>query len=92
MRKDDDKVPIRDEFFLWCIILPNTFCNIPYCLEKYLAKGGVKDRKTSRICGGMLVSRLERSYGILRGGVGNYLNMIQLPSFSSLRYKRARII
>ena len=47
MQKDDDKVPSRDLFFLWCIIMPNTYCNIPYCLERYLAEGGLKDRKTS---------------------------------------------
>lgn len=64
MRKDGDKVPNLDLFFLWIIIIPNTFCNIPYCLEKYLADGGVMDRKASRICGGMFVTTLARSYGI----------------------------
>lgn len=47
MRKDVDKVPSLDVFYPWCIIMPNTFCNIPYCLAKYLAEGGFKDRKTS---------------------------------------------
>ena len=25
MRKDDDKVPSIDVFYLWCIMMPNTF-------------------------------------------------------------------
>lgn len=33
MRKDDDKVASLDVFYLWCIIMSSTFCNIPYCLE-----------------------------------------------------------
>lgn len=52
MRKDDDKVLRLDLFYLWSIITPNTFCNIPYYLAKYLTEGGVKERKTSRICRG----------------------------------------
>lgn len=35
MRKDEDKMPNHDVFYLWSIIMSNTFCNIPYCLEKY---------------------------------------------------------
>lgn len=29
MRKDDDKVPNLDVFYLWSIITPNTFCSLP---------------------------------------------------------------
>lgn len=76
MRKDDDKVPSLHVFYLWCIFMPNTFFNIPYFLVKYLADGGVKDQKTSRICGGMWVTKLARSYGIYERGARNYLTMM----------------
>lgn len=69
MCKDDDKVLTLDIFYLWSIITLDVFCNIPYCLAKYLGEGSVKDRITSKINGGMFVTRLARSYGILeRGG------------------------
>lgn len=92
MRKDDDKVPNLDLSFLWRIIIPNTFCNIPYCLAKYLAEGGVKDRNASRICGGMFVTKLVRSYGIFENGAGNFLFMIHTRPFSIILYKRDRIV
>ena len=92
MRRDDDKVPSRDVFFLWCILTPNQFCNIPYCLAKYLAESGVKERSTSKICGGMFITKLARSYGILEGRIGNQLTMVSQPAFSPLLYRRAKII
>lgn len=42
VRKDDDKVPNHDVFYLWSIITPNTFCILPYCIASYLAEGAVK--------------------------------------------------
>lgn len=39
MRKDDDKVPTLDIFYMWSIITPDVFCNLPYCMAKYLADG-----------------------------------------------------
>jgi len=79
MRKDDDKVPNLDVFYLWSIIMPNTFCNIPYCLARYLGDGAVKERKTSKINGGIFVTRLARSYGVMGRGLGNTLTMIPTP-------------
>lgn len=40
MRKDDDKVPTHDVFYLWSIITLDAFCNIPYYLAKYLGERG----------------------------------------------------
>lgn len=51
----------------------------------------MKDRKSSRICGGMFVCRMARSYGIFERGAGNFLTMMQTPPFNALLYKRARI-
>ena len=38
MRKDYDKVRNLDLFLLWCILIPDVFCNIPHCLAKFLAE------------------------------------------------------
>lgn len=54
-RKDDDKVPTLDVFYLWSINTPNTFFCIPYCIAVYLTEGVVKDRKTSKINGWMFM-------------------------------------
>lgn len=72
--------------------MPNTFCNIPYCLARYLGDGAVKERKTSKIYGGMFVTRLARSYGIMERGFGNMLTLIPTPPFSIMIYRRAMII
>lgn len=87
MRKDDDKFPTLDIFYLWCIIMPNTFCNIPYCLAKYLGEGVLKNHTTSKINGGMFITCLARTYGVLERGAGNFLTMVPTPSFSIMLYQ-----
>lgn len=51
MRKDDDKVPTLDIFYLWSIITLDAFCNLPCCIAKYLVEGAVKEKVTSKING-----------------------------------------
>ena len=92
MRKDDDKVPTLDIFYLWSIITLDVFCNLPYCLAKYLAEGAVKERITSKINGRMFVTKLARTYVILEQGAKNFLTMVPTPPFSITLYRRARII
>lgn len=65
MRKDAEKVPNVDVFFLRSILLPRVFCNIPHCVAEFLAERVGKDRKGAPICGGMLVTRLARLFGLL---------------------------
>lgn len=92
MRKDDDKVPNLDLFYLWSILTSGVFCNIPHCLEKFLVEKGAKDRKGSSICGGMFVTKLARSYGLFERGTRKFLTMMHTRPFSPLLYKRARIV
>lgn len=73
MRKDDDKAPNVDLFFLWSVLTPGVFCNITYYLVIFLAERRAKYRKGSRICGGMLVTKLARSYGLFERGARSFL-------------------
>ncbi|KAL7605091.1 hypothetical protein Lser_V15G17612 [Lactuca serriola] len=91
-RKDDDKVSNLDVFFLWSIITPDVFCNIPWCIASYLSEGAVKDRKTSRINGGMFVTRLANSFGLMNRGAWNFMTLIPTPPFNPILFRRARII
>ena len=92
MHKDDDKVPTLDIFYMWSIITTDIFCNLPYCLAKYLAEGAVKERITSKINGGMFFTKLARTYGILDQGAARVLTMIPSPPFSTTLFRRERII
>lgn len=76
MRKDDDKVLKLDLFFLWSILTLGIFCNIPHSLANFLAERGIKDRNESSICGGMLVTKLARLYGLFERGGGSFLTMM----------------
>ena len=92
MSKDDVKVPTLDIFYLWSIITAEVFCNLPYCLAKYLADGAVKENITSKINGGMFVTRLARSYGILDMQEAKALIVISPPPFSITLFRRERIV
>ncbi|GKB56315.1 hypothetical protein Tco_0912501, partial [Tanacetum coccineum] len=50
-----------DLYYLYCIYTPEVACNIPYWLAKYF-KGM---REKNLIYGGMLVTRIARSFGLL---------------------------
>lgn len=60
--------------------------------SKVLGGNGAKDRNGSSICGGMLVTRLARSYGFFERGAGSFLTMMHTRPFCVLLYKRTRII
>lgn len=92
MWKDDDNIPNLDVFYLWSIIIPNTFSDLPYCMTSYLADGAVKDRKTSKINGGMFMTRLAMFYGLMEQGAWNLMTVIPTPPFNIILFCRARII
>ena len=58
-RESTQKISAMDLFFLYCIYANGVTCNIPFWLVKYLKKD------KSVICGGMFVTRLARSFGLL---------------------------
>lgn len=35
-KKEGYCIPMLDIFFLWCIIIPHTFCHLPYCVVDFL--------------------------------------------------------
>lgn len=76
MRKDSEKVPNLDIYFLWGILTFGVFCNIPHCLATFMAERAAKDRKGAPICGGMLVTKLARSYGLFEIGARSFLTMM----------------
>lgn len=52
----------------------------------------MKNQTTSKINGGMSVTHLARSYGLLERGVGNMIIMVPTPPFTVMLYRRARIV
>ncbi|GJY52654.1 hypothetical protein Tco_0443501 [Tanacetum coccineum] len=62
-------------FYLYCIFGDGIVCNIPYWLAKYLKS--VKEK--SVIFGGMFVTRMARSFGLLTNELVSMLNREPLP-------------
>ncbi|GKA34367.1 retrotransposon ORF1 [Tanacetum coccineum] len=60
-KESTHRVTEIDLFYLYCIYSDELVCNIPYWLAKYMV--GVREK--SLICGGMFVTRIARSYGLL---------------------------
>ena len=65
-------VTSADLFYLYTIYSAEAFCNIPFWVANFL-NSGVVEREGDRIYGGMLVTRLARSYGILGHEIMRYL-------------------
>ncbi|GKA98007.1 hypothetical protein Tco_0825901 [Tanacetum coccineum] len=59
-----------DLFYLYCIFGEEVICNIPYWLAKYLKS----IRNKSVIFGGMFVTRIARSFGLLTNEMVSVLN------------------
>ncbi|GJY16473.1 hypothetical protein Tco_0386895 [Tanacetum coccineum] len=71
-RKDSTQRIIEiDLFYLYYIYAPWVVCNIPYGLTKYLK--GVRDKNF--ICGGMFVTRIARSFGLLTAEIVDVLSV-----------------
>ncbi|GJT30567.1 hypothetical protein Tco_0910842 [Tanacetum coccineum] len=64
-----------DLYYLYCIYTPEVACNIPYCLSKYLK--GVREKNL--IYGGMLVTKIARSFGLLTDELRDALSIEPLP-------------
>nr|GEX59778.1 retrotransposon Orf1 [Tanacetum cinerariifolium] len=60
-KKSTHRVTEINLFYLYCIYFDEVIYNIPYWLAKYM----VGMREKSLICGGMFVTRIARSYGLL---------------------------
>ncbi|GJU15627.1 hypothetical protein Tco_1143593, partial [Tanacetum coccineum] len=64
-----------DLYYLYCIYTPDVACNIPYWLYKYLM--AVRDKNL--IYGGMLVTKIARSFGLLTNEFRNALSIKPPP-------------
>ncbi|GJT19568.1 hypothetical protein Tco_0878274 [Tanacetum coccineum] len=69
-KETTNRVTEIDLFYLYCIFGEGVVCNIPYWLAKYLKS--VKDK--SVIFGGMFVTRIARSFGLLTNEMVSVLN------------------
>ncbi|GJX66044.1 hypothetical protein Tco_0300387 [Tanacetum coccineum] len=65
-----------DLFYLYCIYALGVGCNIPYWLTKYLK--GVRDKNF--IYGGMFVTRIARSFGLLTAEIVDVLS-VEPPAY-----------
>ncbi|GJT42201.1 hypothetical protein Tco_0942066 [Tanacetum coccineum] len=69
-KETTNRVTEIDLFYLYCIFGEGVVCNIPYWLAKYLK--GVRDK--SVIFGGMFVTKIARSFGLLTEEMVSVLN------------------
>ena len=68
------RITASDLFFLYTIYSQDVYCNIPFWVASYL-QGGVREKEGDKIYGGMFVTRLARSYGILKLEIMGYLSV-----------------
>ncbi|GJZ03453.1 hypothetical protein Tco_0536728 [Tanacetum coccineum] len=64
-----------DLYYLYCIYTPKVVCNIPYWLSKYLK--AIRDKNL--IYGGMFVTRIARSFGLLTNEMRDALSIEPPP-------------
>ncbi|GJW38423.1 hypothetical protein Tco_0064268, partial [Tanacetum coccineum] len=64
-----------DLYYLYCIYTPDVACNIPYWLYKYLMAA----RDKNLIYGGMLVTKITMSFGLLTNEFRNALSIKPPP-------------
>lgn len=76
-KKHDSKVTNLNLIFIWSILAPSIFCNIPYFLAKFLREKAVNSRAGSPIVGGNFVTCLEKSLGIFMSGMVRELTCIK---------------
>lgn len=81
-----------DIFFLWALISPNACVDLPFLLAEFLAEWVDKDRQGSPLYGGMLITRLVDSFGILDKREAMFFTVETQKPFSNLLYKRENII
>ncbi|GJX81455.1 hypothetical protein Tco_0330936 [Tanacetum coccineum] len=74
-KESSHRVTEIDLFHLYCIYSDEVICNIPYWLAKYM----VGMREKSLICGGMFVTRIARSYGLLTNEMMRALSVEPSP-------------
>ncbi|GJR57643.1 hypothetical protein Tco_1499805 [Tanacetum coccineum] len=72
-----------DLFYLYCIYGDGVICNIPYWLARYLR--GIRDKDL--ICGGMFLTRLARSFGMLTSELLDVLSVEPWKRISDKRMK-----
>ncbi|GJV54335.1 putative ribonuclease H-like domain-containing protein [Tanacetum coccineum] len=60
-KESTHRVTEMDLYYLYCIYTNEVICNIPYWLAKYLKSVGDKNL----ICGGMFITRISWSFGVL---------------------------
>ena len=67
------RVTASDLFYLYTIFSAGVYCNIPFWVASYL-KTSVGERDIDKVYGGMFVTRLARSYGLLVPQIIGYLS------------------
>ncbi|GJU87826.1 retrotransposon ORF1, partial [Tanacetum coccineum] len=75
-KESTHRVTEMDLYYLYCIYTNAVICNIPYWLAKYLKS--VRDKNL--IYGGMFVTRIARSFGVLTGEMINALSVESPPN------------
>ncbi|CAI9283780.1 unnamed protein product [Lactuca saligna] len=90
-QQEGDKCPTIDIFFLWDLTSDNTHVDLPFLLVDFLAVRAGKDRRGSPLYGGMLITLIACSYGVLEKREAMMLIVEPKNPYSTLLYKMANI-
>ncbi|CAI9260282.1 unnamed protein product [Lactuca saligna] len=90
-KKERDRIPLVDVFFL-CIITPIVFCHLPYCVADFLVERLGKSRDGAPIYGGMLVTKLARSFGVFDEPKAGFLTRKEGRPFQPRLFKITQIV
>ncbi|GKE84188.1 retrotransposon ORF1 [Tanacetum coccineum] len=74
-KESTNRVTKIDLYYMYCIYTNEVVCYIPYWLAKYLKSVGDKNL----ICGGMFVTKIAWSFGVLTGELMNALSVEPPP-------------
>lgn len=90
-RQEGDKCPV-DVFFSWAITSTDIYVDLPFHLAEFLAARVAKDRRGSPLYGGVLITRLALSFGVLEKREAVMLTVEPQKPFYVLLYRWANII
>ncbi|GJW46668.1 hypothetical protein Tco_0078314 [Tanacetum coccineum] len=91
-RRGGEKVTTTDLFFMWCILTRGVWCHVPYVVAFFLSRKATGKLPVSPICGGVLITRLARSFDILTPTTEGGLVRIDTTPFTVYNLQTNQII
>lgn len=91
-KKEGDQMPLLGVFFMLCIITPNVFFHLPYCVADFFDESGRQEQGWVPIYGGMIVTKLVGSFWILDEPKATFLTRMGVCPLQTRLFKTACIM